>query len=300
MNRPIYLLKNDIDFTKDSNIKFMSFAYPDKSSILKEINISRFNSEQIIKRLSLDKDNHAEIEYSEDRLTIKIEAISFFKDVLNLFKCAQYGLNYSIEINSILIQNINELDGIFPHYIEMNFTRIISPPHPKINLSSILKNIYFDERSEIISNTLCMEKIITDIINEKFKHEKIEIKKRNKTKKIFVIESNLEQKILFLYEREILDEELFNILNVLRRMRNHAAHDLSLTESVYNEKIVELTSNFVTKAEERYNIISGKVTRFRNCFMHISNEISLLSSKHNDFILGRKNSDEWNSFFYGA
>jgi len=300
MNRSIYLLKNDIDFTKDSKIKFMSFAYPDKSSILKEINISRFNSEQIIKRLSLDKDNYAEIEYSEDRLTIKIDAISFFKDVLNLFKCAQYRLNHSIEINSILIQNINELDGIFPHYIEMNFTRIISPPHPKINLSSILKNIYFDERSEIISNTLCMEQMITDIINEQFKHEKIEIKKRNKIKKIFVIESNLEQKILFLYKNKILDEKLFNILNVLRQMRNNAAHDLSLTESVYNETIVELTSKFVTQAEERYNIISGKVTRFRNCFMHIANEISLLSSKPNDFILGRKNSDKWNSFFYGA
>ncbi|MBN3239951.1 hypothetical protein H5A46_21765 [Pectobacterium versatile] len=79
MKHPIYLLKNDIDFTKPSIMKLMSFSYPKTLFVLKEINISEFNSEEIIKRLSLDKDNCADIEYSEERLTIKIDAILFLK-----------------------------------------------------------------------------------------------------------------------------------------------------------------------------------------------------------------------------
>ncbi|MBQ4790015.1 DUF4145 domain-containing protein [Pectobacterium versatile] len=300
MKHPIYLLKNDIDFTKPSIMKLMSFSYPKTLFVLKEINISEFNSEEIIKRLSLDKDNCADIEYSEERLTIKIDAILFFKDVFNLLRCKQYGLNPNIEINSIIIPKINELNGNFPHYIEMDFARIIRPLLPKTKLSSILKNIYFDERSEIISSVLCMEKVITEIINERFKHAKIEIKNKEETKKVLVRKSSLEQKISFLHSKEIFDKKLFNILTSLRLMRNHAAHDLSLTESIYNETIVELTSKFVFQSEQRYNLPSVKVARFSNCFMYIFDEISSLSLNPNNFVLGRTNSDEWNSFFYGA
>ncbi|EPM9232185.1 DUF4145 domain-containing protein [Salmonella enterica subsp. enterica] len=300
MKRYIYLLKNDIDFLTDSKIKFMSFSYPDKSSVLKEINISGTNSEQIIKRLSLDKNNYADVEYFEDRLIINIEAISFFKNVFNSMKCAQYGLSHCIEINAILIPAINELNGTFPHYIEIEFTRIIRKNIPQINLSSILRNIYFNERSEIISSVLCVEKVIVEIINERFQDEKIEIMTKKGIKKISINESRLEQKISFLHDKNIIDEALYSILEVLRKMRNHAAHDLSLTESVYNETIVGLTSEFVIQAEERYNLRTDTVARFSNCFMYVFDEISSFSSCSDSFILGRQNSDQWNSFFYGA
>ncbi|WP_323071242.1 DUF4145 domain-containing protein [Klebsiella variicola] len=301
MKRFIYLLKNDIDFTKDSKIKFMNFSYPNKSTILEEINISGANAEQIIKRLSLNKDNHADVEFFDEQLTIKLDSISFFGDVTNVFKYSQYGLDHCIEINALLISKINELNSTYPHYIEMDFTRIIRlPPPKKISISSMFKNIYFDERAEIISSTLCMEKVITNIINQKFKHAKIKIKHKKETKKILVIKSSLAQKIKFLTEKGIFDDDLSNILDSLREMRNHAAHDLSLTESVYNEKIVKFASKFVIQAEERYNLTSQKVARFSNCFLYVFDEVSSLSLNSSNFVLGRTNSDEWNSFFYGS
>ncbi len=51
MKRPIYLLKNDIDFSLDSKITLISLVSPDTSSILGVINISGTDSEQIIKKI---------------------------------------------------------------------------------------------------------------------------------------------------------------------------------------------------------------------------------------------------------
>ncbi len=180
MKRPIYLLKNDIDFSLDSKITLISLVSPDTSSILGVINISGTDSEQIIKRLSLDIDNYADVEYNEDYLTVKIEAKQFLDEVCNSFKQAQYGLDYNMRINLILTSKIKELSGVFPHYIEIEFTRVKRKNVPKVNLSSVLRNVYFDERSEIISNVLCMEKIIVDIITERFQDNKIEIKTKKR------------------------------------------------------------------------------------------------------------------------
>ena len=203
MKRPIYLLKNDIDFSLDSKITLISLVSPDTSSILGVINISGTDSEQIIKRLSLDIDNYADVEYNEDYLTVKIEAKQFLDEVCNSFKQAQYGLDYNMRINLILTSKIKELSGVFPHYIEIEFTRVKRKNVPKVNLSSVLRNVYFDERSEIISNVLCMEKIIVDIITESFQDNKIEIKTKKGVEKKYINKSTLYQKICFLHQKSI-------------------------------------------------------------------------------------------------
>ncbi|BDP20674.1 DUF4145 domain-containing protein [Klebsiella pneumoniae] len=300
MKRPIYLLKNDIDFSLDSKITLISLVSPDTSSILGVINISGTDSEQIIKRLSLDIDNYTDVEYNEDYLTVKIEAKQFLDEVCNSFKQAQYGLDYNMRINLILTSKIKELSGVFPHYIEIEFTRVKRKNVPKVNLSSVLRNVYFDERSEIISNVLCMEKIIVDIITERFQDNKIEIKTKKGVEKKYINKSTLYQKICFLHDQDIIDSALYNLLDTLRKMRNHAAHDLSLTESVYNDSILKLTSKFIDKVEIRYNLNAGKVARFSNCFMYVFDEISSLCLSSDNFSLGRENCDEWNSFFYGV
>lgn len=300
MKRPIYLLKNDIDFSIDSKITLISLAYPATSSILGIIKTPGTDSEQIIKRLSLDKDNCADVEYDGDHLTAKIEAKLLLDEVCNSFKQAQYGLDYNMRINLTLTSKIEELNGVFPHYIEIEFTRVKRKDVPKINLSSVLKNVYFDERSEIISSVLCMEKIIVDIISERFQNNDIEIKTKKGIEKKTINKSTLHQKICFLHDQKIIDSTLYNLLDTLREMRNHAAHNLSLTESVYNNSILKSISKFIDNAEGRYNLNVGKVARFSNCFMYVFDEISSLRSSSDSFSLGRENNDEWNSFFYGA
>lgn len=303
MKRYVFLLKNDIDFTKQSNIKLMRTVYESDDITICEHKIPQYIAEQTINRLSINNKTYALVEFDSSSLVVKIDSMTFFEAVLNDFICAQYGLDYSVDIRKFYLDLLKGSAHQYPHYVEMKFFKCTNSEQPPIDLAVALINIYFDERAEIISKSLCLESCITDIITDHIKDwedKTIEIK--NKGKPLFksVEDLTLYQKNEFIYKQKIINKSLYDLLEIFRKMRNHSAHDLSLTKSIYNDNILKLTSSFIERAEKTYKLPPKKVYRFSICFTYLFNEIKKISHSNDTYKLGRKNDDEWNSFFFGS
>ncbi|WP_404836459.1 DUF4145 domain-containing protein [Aeromonas media] len=302
ISTPVYLLKNSIDFTTESTIRLMEYSFPDTKILLKEESITGDNLKHIVDRLSLSKDNMVDVEYFDSGLKFTMDSLSFFKKAIDVFTAHQYKLECDGRINFMLMSLINKGDCSFPHFIEISCGRATEKVEEKVSLSSILKNMYFEERSDIISGTLSIENAITDAINASYPNETIQRASTSTIKNISINKSTLEEKINFLRQKNMTDDELTSLLHILRKLRNNAAHDLSLTESVYSESIFKLTSEFICRAENRYRLDAINVARFNKCIIFLFDEICGLvpNKKSKGFSLGTNNCNEWKSFFYGV
>lgn len=298
---PVYLLKNNIDFSVESKIRLMEYSFLDIYTLLKEESVTGENLKHIIDRLSLSKDKMVDVELFDNELKFTIDSLSFFRNTLNIFDANQHQLECNISINYLLMSLINKGDCNFPHLIEISCGRSKEKTEAKVKLSSTLKNMYFEERADIISSTLSIENTIIDVIKANFPKEKIQRTSTDKVKNISIHDATLEEKIDFLSKKNIIDKELTLLLHNLRKLRNHAAHDLSLTKSVYSDSIFNLTSEFIHNAEKRYNLDASKVARFNKCVIFLFDEMSgqISNVKPKGFSLGTNNCDEWKSFFYG-
>lgn len=302
VSTPIYLLKDKINFMAESKIKLIKYSFPNTQTLLKEATLTGYELKNIIDKLSLSKHNTADIEHSDNILKITMSSFSFFENALDVFNAHQHNLTNDMNINFKLMSLINKGDCDFPHLIEISCVRTIEKVEATVNLSSVLKNIYFDERSDIISSTLSIEKLIVDIIKNHSPNAVIQRKSKKTIKNVPINSATLVEKINFLKDNSITDNELIALLQILRKLRNNAAHDLSLTESVYNDSIFKLTSDFIHGAEKRYNLHACQVARFNKCMLYLFDEMSKLTSNENStaYYLGSNNCNVWKSFFYGV